>query len=457
MKESFFYHALKIDQERCFGCSLCMRKCPTEAIRVRNGKAEIYGNHCIDCGECFKVCPSGAVYVAQDDFKDIYNYKTRVVLMPSVFPGQFSENYNASLIHSMLLDIGFTHVIEVEASAMIYSQLTSKYIENRPDKRPLISTFCPAIVRLIQVKFPALVDNLIPIKAPVDLTANYIRGKLINEGIPKDEIGLFYITPCAAKIAATKSPVGEEKSSVDGVLNMDTMYNMVLMKLKNLDEDYKPKTIANDLNSDCVIFAMTNGEKRLNNCNKTFAIDEIQNVIEFLDKVENDEIENLDFLELRSCDQGCSGGVLTIGNRFVINDRVMLRGKKIAERERRGETTRKKAIYEYKDKLLEDSRVGKILPRSMMVLDKDISIAFQKLTKIKELESMLPQIDCSVCGAPSCRALAEDIACEKASLVDCVFIQKNLENRNSMTSQESINIIKKIWGGEILDDYILNK
>lgn len=457
MKDSFFYHALKIDQDRCFGCSLCMRKCPTEAIRVRNGKAQIYGNRCIDCGDCFKVCPSGAVYVAQDDFDNIYNYATRVVLMPSIFPGQFAENFSASLIHSVLLDIGFTNVIEVEASAMIHSQLTSQYIEERNDKKPLISTFCPAIVRLIQVKFPALVDNLIPIKAPVDLTANYIRKKLIDSGIPEEEIGIFYITPCAAKIAATKSPVGEEKSSVDGVLNMDTMYNKVLMKLKNTDKDYKLKTIANDLNSDCVIFSMTNGEKRLNNCKKSFAIDEIHNVIEFLDRVENDEIEDLDFLELRACDQGCPGGVLTIGNRFVINDRVMLRAKKIAERERRGETTRRKEIYEYEEELLNNSKVGKILPRSMMVLDNDISIAFQKLTKIKELEAKLPQIDCSVCGAPSCRALAEDIACEKASLVDCVFIQRNLENRESMSNNESIEIMKKIWGGEILDDYILNK
>ena len=74
MSENFFYHALKIDEKRCFGCTLCMRNCPTEAIRVRGGKATIYENRCVDCGECYKVCPSGAVYIAQDDFQNIYNF-----------------------------------------------------------------------------------------------------------------------------------------------------------------------------------------------------------------------------------------------------------------------------------------------------------------------------------------------------------------------------------------------
>ncbi len=457
MSESFFYHALKVDKERCFGCSLCMRNCPTEAIRVRNGKAEIYGNHCIDCGECFRVCPTGAIYVAQDDFESIYNFKTRVVLMPTVFPGQFSEDISASLIHSILLDIGFTHVAEVESSVMIYSKLTNQYLRENPDKKPAISSFCPAILRLIQVKFPSLVDNLVPIKTPVDLTAMYIKEKLLKEGHKEEDIGIFYITPCAAKIAATKSPVGEDKSSVDGVLNMDTMFNKVQKRIKNLESGYKIKTMANDLNSDCTLFATTNGERRLNIGKKSFAIDEVHNVIDFLDKVENDEVEDLDFLELRSCDQGCPGGILTIGNRFLINDRVNLRAKKLAFRERQGITTRQKDIHNYREELANNSRVGKILPRSMMVLDKDISIAFEKLTKIKELEAMLPHIDCSMCGAPSCRALAEDIACETASLGDCVFIQKNLELRGSMTLDESIETIKKIWGGDIVDEHIFNK
>ncbi len=456
MSENFFYHALKIDHKICYGCTLCMRNCPTEAIRVRNGKATIYGNKCVDCGECYKVCPSGAVYVAQDDFDNIYNFKYRVVLMPSVFLGQFSEDIRASQVYSVIKDIGFTHVIEVEAAVMTHTKLTNKYIREHEDKKPLISTFCPAVVRLIQVKFPALVDNLIPIKAPVDFTSIYIRKKLIDEGADPNEIGVFYITPCAAKIAATKSPVGEAKSTVDGVLNMDTMYNMVYKQIKQ-HKEYDKTVSANDAPSDSILFALTNGEKRLTHCKKSFAIDEIHNVMDFLEKVENDEIEDLDFLELRACDESCAGGILTCGNRFLINDRMTQRARKLADRERNGETSRRKEIHSQEEFLFANSAVAKIMPRSMMVLDDDISIAFEKLTKIKEIAAKLPQTDCNVCGSPSCHALAEDIACDEAKMSDCVFMQRNLEMRNSLKVEESVEIMKKIWGEEKIKDYVLKK
>jgi len=433
-----------------------MRNCPTEAIRVRNGKATIYGNKCVDCGECYKVCPCGAVYVAQDDFDNIYNFKYRVVLMPSVFLGQFPEDIRASQVYSVIKEIGFTHVIEVEASTMTHTKLTNQYIYEHQDKKPLISTFCPAVVRLIQVKFPSLVDNLIPIKAPVDFTSIYIRKKLIDEGIDPKDIGVFYITPCAAKIAATKSPVGEDKSTVDGVLNMDTMYNMVLKQIKQ-HKEYDKSVSANDASSDSILFALTNGEKRLTDCKKSFAIDEIHNVMDFLEKVENDEIDDLDFLELRACDESCAGGILTCGNRFLINDRMTQRARKLADRERNGETSRRKEIYSEEKFLIDNSSVAKIMPRSMMVLDEDISIAFEKLTKIKEIEAMLPQTDCNVCGAPSCHALAEDIACDEAKMSDCVFMQRNLEMRNSLNVEESVEIMKKIWGEEKIKDYVLKK
>ncbi len=457
MNENYFYHALRIDHKICFGCTLCMRNCPTEAIRVRNGKATIYENKCVDCGECYKVCPSGAVYVAEDDFQSIYNFKHRVVLMPSVFLGQFPEDIKASQVYSVITEIGFNHVFEVEASAFLHTILSNKYIREHETKKPLISTFCPAIVRLIQVKFPALVDNLIPIKAPVDFTAIYIRKKLIEEGANPEDIGIFYITPCAAKIAATKSPVGEDISTVDGVLNMDTMYNIVLKEIKQKKEFNKKITANNDVTSDCVIFSLTNGERRLNNFKKSFAIDEIHNVIEFLEKVEDDEIEDLDFLELRACDESCAGGILTCGNRFLINDRMMQRAKKLAERERNGETSRRKAIMNEREYLTQNSHVGKIKPRSMMVLDEDRSVAFQKLTRIKEIESKLPHTDCNVCGAPSCHALAEDVAFDRANMTDCVFMQRNLEKRGSLKVEESVEIMKNIWGEDKLKDYILNK
>ncbi len=50
----------KVTTERCTGCGTCTEVCPTEAIKIENGKAAIT-MECIDCGACPRVCPEGAI------------------------------------------------------------------------------------------------------------------------------------------------------------------------------------------------------------------------------------------------------------------------------------------------------------------------------------------------------------------------------------------------------------
>lgn len=451
-----FFHALQINENVCEGCSHCMRVCPTEAIRVRDGKAHINENRCIDCGNCFIACPHKAVFVKQDDFEEIFKYPCRVALIPAVFLGQFKNDISVSRIYAILNEIGFQHVIETEITAPIYTEAKNK-MERENNTKPLISTYCPAIVRLIQVKFPGLVENLIPIKAPLDLTAMYIRRKLVKDGWREEDIGVFYVTPCAAKIAAVKSPVGEEKSSVDGVINMDSLYNRVYKKIKEQGHDYKEvKLPIAQLTSDSILTSLTNGERRLSITEHSLSIDGIDNSIEFLEKVENDEIEDVDFLELRACDQSCPGGILTYNNRFLTCERMFGRARYVAGKERRGEMTRAKEVEDERQFLLDNIEVGEIEARSIS-LDPDISKALEKMNKIKEYEKMLPQIDCGICGAPSCDALAEDIVCNGCKLSDCIFIQRNQEAHKTMKVEESLKIMENIWGYEKIENFVKNK
>ena len=424
MEKVPFYHALTLDHEMCIGCSHCMRVCPTEAFRIKNGKAVLNPDRCTDCGNCFKVCPTKAIYIQQDDFDSIFNYACRVALVPAVFMGQFPNDVTVSRIYQILKEIGFTHVIETEATVPIYTQAKNQYAAEHPDIRPLISTFCPAIVRLIQVKFPGLVDNLLPIKAPIDLTAMFIRRKLEKEDWNPEDIGIFYITPCAAKIAAVKSPVGEDHSFVDGVINMDSLYNRVFKRIKEQGKGFKEQKLpVSQLSSDGVLTSLTNGERRLSNAKHSYSIDEIHNVIEFLEKVENDEIENVDFLELRACDQSCPGGILTCDNRFLMCERIFARARKIADRERKGEQSKDREVESERNYLTRNVKVSEIKPRSMLVLDEDISQALEKMKRINEIRAKLPQRDCGVCGAPTCDALAHDIVMGDAKLSNCIFMK----------------------------------
>lgn len=142
MEEANFYHALKIDNDRCIGCTHCMKECPTGAIRIRDGKALIHKDWCVDCGECLKSCPTEAIYVEQDDFQRIFDYKCRVALMPTVFIGQFSKYTTEKEIISAVMELGFTHVfqyllcyalrgenrrLEGSGRLLIYDQRRDKY------------------------------------------------------------------------------------------------------------------------------------------------------------------------------------------------------------------------------------------------------------------------------------------------------------------------------------------
>ncbi|MDD3235466.1 MAG: (Fe-S)-binding protein, partial [Candidatus Cloacimonetes bacterium] len=71
-----------------------------------------------------------------------------------------------------------------------------------------------------------------------------------------------------------------------------------------------------------------------------------------------------------------------------------------------------------------DFAVVPLTPRPIMELDKDIKHAIKKMKRINEFLTMLPGLNCSACGSPTCYALAEDIVQGKATIDDCVILLK---------------------------------
>ena len=444
-----FYHALQIDEPHCIGCSRCMKICPTEAIRIFGGKASIQEHRCIDCGKCYEVCPAQAVSIKDDDFEAFRRYPHSVALLPAVFMGQFPDDISVSKVYASLYELGFAHVMEVESAALIYKEAKERYAREHPEVRPLISSFCPAIVRLIQIKYPSLAENVMPIKVPLDLSAMYALEELKSRGIPREEIGLFYVTPCAAKVAAVKAPVGEEESIIDGVINMNSLFNRVYKHIKDMGKNHQyPPLSRQRLSADAILSTLTNGERRICTAKRSYSIDGIENVMDFLDKLENDEVEGVEFLELRACDQSCAGALLRCENRFLCGERMYARARKAAERERNGEMPRDREMDKYKEYLIEHSLVDEVQPRSMMVLDTDISKALEKMEKIERMKEHLPQIDCGVCGAPTCEAFATDVVCDKAHLEQCVFYRLHLEAKGKMTLNEGRSNMYSVWGDD---------
>ncbi len=433
-----FHHALKIVPELCIGCTHCMKACPTQAIRVRDGLAEIFEERCVDCGECYKACPVSAIIVEQDDFNEIFRYKARVVLLPSVLIGQFPSQITTEEIFGSLKKLGFTHIFEIDSVVEQVQEGYDKFRNNYGGPAPLISTFCPAIVRLIQVRFPSLVNQLVRVKPPSDIAALHFKSVLLNEGFAEEEVGLFYVTPCAAKIASVKSPVGEEASAVNGVINMEYLYNRMLQLIVNREVE-KDAGETGNLTSKGILWSLTRGEST-HQPGRCLAVDGISNVTQFLERLEDTEESNINFLELRACDESCAGGVLISGNRFLTVERLNGRAKKLPE-------TYQDSADSNKGKYDPDAYGLRPIPaRSMMVLDKDRNAALDKMKKIDDLLKVLPGIDCAACGSPTCRSLAEDIVQERAEITSCVFMQELYLRKGKITLDEVDRINEGIWG-----------
>ncbi len=432
-----FHHALAVSKQACRGCTRCMKNCPTEAIRIVFGTAQVNPEICIDCGQCLDACPYRAITVEQDDFRQIFNYSHRVAIIPSVFIGQFPEDIPESFIFQSLYDIGFTHLYEAEFGVDILSAMSQRF-STYASHKPIISSFCPAVVRLIQIRYPSLIDHINLLRPPMEITALYIREKLQEEGIPLDTLGLFYVTPCAAKIADIKTPETEFEPLIDGVINLDYLYNLVYTNIsKHRKHLEKAKPAMQHISSRACLWSLTGGEQQTVSGN-AIAVDEIHNVIEFLEKLENDEVQELDFLELLSCDEGCAGGVLNPSNRFLTVERMKKRAKSATG----PDTTALQEIRRLSRNFLRSIKVDSIEAHAADALDEDISAALEKMEKVRRISAKLPGIDCGVCGAPNCEALAKDIVLGRASIASCGILQLN-KNRPAL---------RKIWGDTLSED-----
>ena len=244
-----YYHSVKLDKDKCVGCTSCIKRCPTEAIRVRDGKASIIAERCIDCGECIRICPHYAKIAVTDMMSSIRAYKYKIALPAPALYGQFKRLQTVENVYTALREIGFDEVYDVARGADIVTVATRNYIEKNSGTvpKPLISSACPTIMRLIQVRFPTLLDNILPLMAPMEVAAREARKAFCEAHYVKPEhVGVYFITPCAAKMTATHSPLGFEKSEVTGCLSMTEVYGMLSMQMarkKDADKTNKAPRI----------------------------------------------------------------------------------------------------------------------------------------------------------------------------------------------------------------------
>lgn len=418
------FHSVTLDTNKCKGCINCVKRCPTEAIRVKDGKAFILSERCVDCGECIRICHNHAKKAVYDKLEIIHNYKYKVALpAPSLYP-QFNNLDSAEIILDGLKEIGFDDVFEVAAAAEIVSEISRGIVKNEDIKRPVISNACPVIVRLVQVRFPKLIPHIHNVLPPVEVAAKIARSEAVKKtGLSEDEIGVFFISPCPAKVTALHYPKSDKKT-VDGVLSASEVYLALLPALKKIENPESEHSAG----LTGLSWSYTGGESTSLLVPKYLAADGIENCIKILDEIENGKLNDIDFVELDACFSGCVGGCLNIENPYVAITKV----RKI----RKFKPVSVTHLSTYSDFDVSDFMSDVSLESSNAIkLADDPKTAMEIMLKIDEIEQQLPGIDCASCGSPSCSCFAQDVATGKADITDCVFIlNKKLMGEKSSDS-----------------------
>jgi len=412
-----YFHSVRLDKDKCKGCTNCIKGCPTEAIRVREGKAKIIDERCIDCGECIRVCPHHAKIAFTDPLESIKDYKYKIALPAPSLYGQFRELEGVEEIVSGLLDLGFDDVFEVAKGADIATKAIKKRLSEK-SIRPLISSACPSIVRLIQVRFPELLENIIDINSPMEIAAKKARNDFVKDkNISKDDTGVFFITPCPAKMTAIKNPLGNEKSEVNGAISILEIYGALASEEHEKNEKIGERSFASAFG---VGWANTGGEAEALGIDRFLAVDGINNVIKVLEEIENGKLPDLEYLEALSCVGGCVGGPLAFENCYVAKNNIKRLFKKMSERgDERAEQSY--SDMDYSETLFDSP----LRPTKVLKLDEDLGIAMKMMKELEKIEEDLPGLDCGSCGSPTCKSLAEDIVRGYANELDCIYILKD--------------------------------
>jgi len=411
-----YQHSVSLDVAKCKGCTTCLKRCPTEAIRIRDGHAVISSARCIDCGECIKVCPYKAKKATHDSIETINKYKYKIALPAPALYGQFDNLEDIGYIIRGLIAMGFDDVFEVAKAAELVSAYTRMYLKQPGIKKPVISSACPAIMRIISMNYPFLCENVIPLLPPVEVAAKLARDKAMREHpeLKSEDIGVVFISPCPAKVSYVKNGFAGQSNNIDEVISVRDVYFILIDTMKQLEDGPADSTEAGMIG---IGWASTGGEASAVFNERYLAADGIEDCIRVLEQIDNEDFTNLDYVELNACSGGCVGGAMTVANPYIAQARLQNLKRYLPVSPNRPDS----------DDIPEHAFVSDTIEYNPYNrLSEDRSVARQMLADMQSICSGLPGLDCGSCGAPTCMAFAEDIVKGETNVDECTVIMRML-------------------------------
>ena len=225
----------------------------------------------------------------------------------------------------------------------------------------------------------------------------------------------------------------DQYDHIDGAIAIKDIFS----DISGILNDCNPLEGIHNSTPEAFSWALSGGESEYLKNKNVLHVDGIQNVINVLEEIECGKLDTIEFFEGLACIGGCVGGCLTVENNYVAKMYIQERAKKLKQ----------ESILHMEEEYVKDIyNTGmmhikeRILPRTPEPLDADINKAIEKMKQIEVLESKLPGLDCGSCGAPGCRALAEDIVTGKAKEIDCIFVLKDRVLELSQLTNELLQV-----------------
>ena len=224
------------------------------------------------------------------------------------------------------------------------------------------------------------------------------------------------------------------------------VYPQLLSRMKAVKDDYLEIGTAGKIG---ISWGRSGGEASGLFTENYLAADGIENVIRVLEDLEDQKFNNLRFVELSACPGGCVGGVLTVENPYVAEVKL--------KRLRKYMPVARSHVEEETEPVIPWTTGVQYEP--VFRLGNNIMESFSRLNQVERLCKKLPGLDCGSCGAPTCKALAEDIVRGEATETDCVYnLRENLHKLSEEVSVLAGDLADTGRSGEetvnLLKDYI---
>jgi len=444
---SCFVH---FDKRQCHGHSSCIRACPTKAIRVVDKRTVNVVGQCIGCGECIRVCDAGAVGAAAAGTGNIGRDHVAIALVSPVLYAQFPGVMPKDILMG-LRQMGFRHTVDMSYFLEIFHYATEEFINrNRESNKalwPLISPVCPVVVRLIAFQFPSLMPHVLPVLRPAALMAQEVKRRIIP-GYQEsgDAVALYYINPCPTKMDPNCSNPNQQPNIPEVALGINDIFPELTRHVEQIKKSdvipfdqtrFEYETCAT---GNASMWAMSGGEIAEMDFDRSLAVSGLEETIAYLQKIEMGLFKDIEYIEFRTCREGCLGGVLTAIDKYLAKSAVQKMVKRFGLGQR---LTRENILRMYeKGQFQTEKNPAKLIE---LYGTKKEALTLESLQKIEEIMELLRDTDCAACGAPDCRTFAEDIVRGSASLQDCLWISahsttknKRQKGKNTMTVNDLV-------------------